>query len=74
MQTPKFQNIYGQGVDGKFDNNKTDSWGAVMDGSMKDMAMGNLPYAARDNDLYSDFYKQVPVGQIVWISVRVLKT
>lgn len=55
MQTPKFQNIYGQGVDGKFDNNKTDSWDAVMDGSMKDMAMGNLPYAARDNDLYSDF-------------------
>lgn len=55
MQTPKFQNVYGQGIDGKFDNNKTDSWGAVMDGSMKDMAMGNLPYAARDNDLYSDF-------------------
>lgn len=65
MQTPEFQNVYGQGgwVDGKdgapgsyqFDANKNGSWGPKMDGSMKDMALGKFAYAARDNDLYSDF-------------------
>ncbi len=57
MQTPDFQNVYGQGIDGVFDNNKASSWGAVMDGSMKQMAMGEHPYAARDNDLYKDFLR-----------------
>ena len=57
MQTPKFQDVYGQGIDGAFDNNKATSWGAVMDGSPKDMAMGSHPYAARDNNLYKDFLR-----------------
>lgn len=57
MQTPKFQDVYGQGIDGAFDNNKATSWGAVMDGSPKDMAMGSHRYAARDNNLYKDFLR-----------------
>ena len=57
MQTPKFQDVYGQGIDGAFDNNKATSWGAAMDGSSKDMAMGSYQYAARDNDLYKDFLR-----------------
>lgn len=57
MQTPKFQNVYGQGIDGTFDNNKNYSWGPAMNGSLQDMALGNLPYSARDNDLYSDFMR-----------------
>ena len=57
MQTPDFQNIYGQGIDGIFDNNKASSWGAKMDGSMQDMAMGTYAYSARDNNLYKDFLR-----------------
>lgn len=57
MQTPEFQNVYGQGVGGAFDNNKGSNWGPVMDGSEKDMAMGKFAYAARDNDLYKDFLR-----------------
>lgn len=55
MQTPEFQNTYGQGTNNKFDNNTSGSWGPAMDGSIQDMALGKLPYAARDNDLYKDF-------------------
>lgn len=55
MQTPTFQNVYGQGAAGKFDNNVYGSWGPKMDGSTKDMALGSFAYAARDNDLYKDF-------------------
>lgn len=55
MMTPDFQNTYGQGINGTFDNNVAASWGPVMDGSTKAMALGNLPYSARDNDLYKDF-------------------
>ncbi|MEG1543303.1 MAG: SusC/RagA family TonB-linked outer membrane protein [Tannerellaceae bacterium] len=57
MQTAKFQNVYGQGVAGAFDNNKAANWGMKMDGSQKDMAMGTFAYAARDNDLYKDFLR-----------------
>lgn len=67
METPEFQNVYGQGgwVDGKdgapsgymFDANSNGSWGPKMDGSAKDMALGNFKYAARDNDLYKDFLR-----------------
>lgn len=57
MMTPDFQNTYGQGSNGNFDNNQTGSWGPAMDGSIKEMALGNYPYAARDNDLYNDFLR-----------------
>lgn len=55
MQTPTFQNLYGQGAAGNFDNNVYGSWGPKMDGTMQDMALGKFAYAARDNDLYKDF-------------------
>ena len=57
MMTPDFQNIYGQGTNGNFDNNQAGSWGPKMDGSTKEMALGNYPYSARDNDLYKDFLR-----------------
>jgi len=57
MMTPDFQNKYGQGGNGTFDNNVAASWGPVMDGSTQAMALGNLPYSARDNDLYKDFLR-----------------
>lgn len=57
MQVPKFQNEYGQGIGGTFNNNVASSWGAKMDGSTKDMALGKFPYSARDNDLYKDFLR-----------------
>src|SRR5690606_6972713 len=55
--TPKFQNKYGQGVAGTFNNNVVGSWGPEMDGSTQTMALGELPYSARDNDLYKDFLR-----------------
>lgn len=57
MMTPEFQNRYGQGLGGTFNNNVVGSWGPEMDGSTQAMALGNLPYAARDNDLYKDFLR-----------------
>jgi len=55
MMTPKFQNKYGQGLSGTFNNNVVGSWGPEMDGSVKTQTLGDLPYSARDNDLYKDF-------------------
>ncbi|MDR2810184.1 MAG: SusC/RagA family TonB-linked outer membrane protein [Tannerellaceae bacterium] len=55
MQTPKFQNEYGQGSNGAFDADKIGSWGAKMDGKTVTTALGSLPYSARDNDVYKDF-------------------
>ncbi|WP_278623744.1 SusC/RagA family TonB-linked outer membrane protein [Parabacteroides gordonii] len=57
MQTPTFQNVYGQGAAGAFDNNVYGSWGPKMDGSTKDMALGSFGYAARNNNLYKDFLR-----------------
>src|SRR5690606_4989230 len=57
MMTPDFQNRYGQGIGGTFNNNVVGSWGPEMDGSNQTMALGELPYAARDNDLYKDFLR-----------------
>ncbi|HYF69446.1 MAG TPA: SusC/RagA family TonB-linked outer membrane protein [Ohtaekwangia sp.] len=57
MMTPKFQNKYGQGMGGTFNNNVKSSWGPEMDGSTQTMALGELPYSARDNDLYNDFLR-----------------
>lgn len=57
MQTPEFQNVYGQGAAGEFNNNKALNWGARMDGSTQKMAMGDFAYAVRDNDLYKDFLR-----------------
>lgn len=55
MEVPKFQNEYGQGGGGVFDANVVGSWGPKMDGKMVQMALGEFPYSARDNDLYKDF-------------------
>lgn len=57
MQTPTFQNVYGQGAAGVYNNNVYGSWGPKMDGSTKDMALGSFGYAARDNNLYKDFLR-----------------
>jgi TonB-linked SusC/RagA family outer membrane protein len=57
MQTPSFQNVYGQGSNGAFDADKMGSWGAKMDGKTVETALGNLPYSARGNDVYKDFMR-----------------
>jgi TonB-linked SusC/RagA family outer membrane protein len=57
MQTPDFQNVYGQGSNGVFDADKLGSWGAKMDGKTVATALGNLPYSARENDIYKDFVR-----------------
>lgn len=57
MQTPKFQNEYGQGNNGAFDANVVGSWGPKMDGQKRTMALGEFAYSARDNDLYKDFLR-----------------
>jgi TonB-linked SusC/RagA family outer membrane protein len=57
MMTPKFQNEYGQGLSGTFNNNVVGSWGPRMDGSIKTQTLGELPYSARDNDIYKDFLR-----------------
>lgn len=57
MMTPDFQNKYGQGAGGAFNNNVVGSWGPEMDGSIKTQALGELRYSARDNDLYKDFLR-----------------
>lgn len=65
MQTPKFQNIYGQGTQGAFKNDVSGSWGAKMTGqSVEDYTTKGInanssrtsnAYSAQDNDLYKDF-------------------
>jgi TonB-linked SusC/RagA family outer membrane protein len=56
MQTPEYQNIYGQGDGGIFVADKLGSWGAKMDETKKvSTALGELPYSARDNNVYKDF-------------------
>ncbi len=57
MQTPEYQNVYGQGSNGSFDNNQFGSWGPKMDGQTAEMALGKYPYSARDNNLYKDFLR-----------------
>ncbi|MDR3129566.1 MAG: SusC/RagA family TonB-linked outer membrane protein [Tannerellaceae bacterium] len=56
MQTPKYQNVYGQGTNGSFDPKQATSWGGKMeDGRSVTTALGEIPYSARDNDVYKDF-------------------
>jgi TonB-linked SusC/RagA family outer membrane protein len=58
MQTPKFQNEYGQGINGAFAVNEADSWGGKMDGTnVVDYTGLTRPYSAYDNDLYTDFLR-----------------
>lgn len=55
MQTPEFQNTYGQGVNGAFDVTSGGSWGGKMDGSQVAALMGTKAYSPAGNDLYKDF-------------------
>ena len=55
METPDFQNTYGQGVNGAFDATAAGSWGGKMDGSQVDALMGKKAYLPAGNDLYKDF-------------------
>ncbi len=55
METPEFQNEYGQGVNGAFDVTSSGSWGGKMDGTPVDALMGKKAYSAAGNDLYKDF-------------------
>jgi TonB-linked SusC/RagA family outer membrane protein len=57
MQRPKYQNEYGQGTNGVFDADQINSWGPKMDGRTVTTALGDLPYSARNNDVYSDFMR-----------------
>ena len=55
METPDFQNTYGQGVNGAFDATSDGSWGGKMDGSQVAALMGSKKYSPTGNDLYKDF-------------------
>lgn len=55
METPEFQNVYGQGVNGAFDATSGGSWGGKMDGAQVEALMGKKAYSADGNDLYKDF-------------------
>jgi TonB-linked SusC/RagA family outer membrane protein len=55
METPDFQNEYGQGVNGNFDVASEGSWGGKMDGSSVAALMGSKAYSPAGNDLYKDF-------------------
>ncbi len=55
METPEFQDVYGQGVNGAFDVTSAGSWGAKMDGSQVAALMGTKAYSSDGNNLYKDF-------------------
>ena len=57
METPDFQNTYGQGVNGAFDVTAAGSWGGKMDGSSVEALMGTKAYSPTGNDLYKDFLR-----------------
>lgn len=57
METPDFQNVYGQGLNGAFDVTKAGSWGGKMDNSQVEALMGTKPYSSSGNDLYKDFLR-----------------
>ncbi|MEI6059518.1 MAG: SusC/RagA family TonB-linked outer membrane protein [Bacteroidota bacterium] len=55
METPDFQDVYGQGVNGAFDVTAGGSWGGKMDGTQVDALMGKKAYSPAGNNLYKDF-------------------
>lgn len=55
IETPDFQNEYGQGINGTFDKTAGGSWGGKLDGSQVDALMGKKAYSADGNDLYKNF-------------------
>ena len=55
METPDFQDVYGQGANGVFDVTASGSWGGKMDGSQVDALMGKKAYSPDGNDLYKNF-------------------
>lgn len=57
MQTPTFQNEYGQGLNGTFTNTDAGSWGAKMTGQTVNALMGQKQYLPNGNDLYKDFLR-----------------
>ncbi|RPH32176.1 MAG: SusC/RagA family TonB-linked outer membrane protein [Bacteroidales bacterium] len=57
METPDFQNVYGQGINGAFDVTQTGSWGSAMDGSNVAALLGDKPYSSSGNNLYEDFLR-----------------
>ena len=57
METPDFQNVYGQGTNGLFDTTAAGSWGPKMDGSQVVAVMGTKAYSPNGNDLYEDFLR-----------------
>lgn len=57
MQLPKYQNVYGQGTDGKYDYNSAGSWGAKMEGQKyQDMFGKDFTYSPSDNKI-TDFLR-----------------
>lgn len=57
MQTPSFQNVYGQGLSGKFDVAQAGSWGDKMTGQNVAALMGQKKYLPDGNDLYKEFLR-----------------
>lgn len=52
MQLPKYQNTYGQGLNGKYDVTASSSWGEKMTGqTVKDVIGRDAVYASYGNDL-----------------------
>lgn len=57
MQTPKYQNTYGQGINGKYATNEAASWGEEMTGqSITDLGGNPITYSG-DNNKLSDFLR-----------------
>ncbi|AFD08712.1 SusC/RagA family TonB-linked outer membrane protein [Solitalea canadensis] len=58
MQTPDFQNVYGQGTLGVFNANATGSWGPKMEGQqVTDYTGKSVPFSAGNNNL-NDFIEK----------------
>ncbi len=54
MIEPEFQNVYGQGANGKFDNTSRNSWGPKMDGQLiKDWSGIERPFLPKNNNFSS---------------------
>lgn len=57
METPEFQDVYGQGINGAFDKAASGSWGAKMDGAQVDALMGKKAYSPAGKSFYTDFLR-----------------
>lgn len=57
MELPKYQNVYGQGTDGRYDYSQAGSWGAKMDGQKYTDMLGKEFTYTPSNEKVSDFLR-----------------